>query len=55
MKTLVLSVVRFASEEDAPSMVEYGILIAAISILVGMSGRLLGQLGADLILPDAIE
>jgi Flp pilus assembly pilin Flp len=35
---------RFAREEDAPTMAEYGLMIACLSILVALSVNLLGQL-----------
>lgn len=34
---------RFAREEDAPTMIEYAIMIACLSLLVALSANLLGQ------------
>ncbi|MFO0868100.1 MAG: hypothetical protein U0935_04090 [Pirellulales bacterium] len=48
MSTLLAAAARFAREEDAPTMVEYGLLIAAIALLVGMSGHLLGQVCGEI-------
>ena len=39
---------RFLREEDAPTMVEYAILVAAVSVLVGMSAHLLSQVCAEM-------
>ena len=39
---------RFLREEDAPTMVEYAILVAAVSVLVGMSVHLLSQMCAEI-------
>ena len=48
MSTIFTAAVRFAREEDAPTMVEYGILIAAVAVLVGMSGHMLGQVCGEI-------
>lgn len=34
---------RFVKEEDAPTMVEYGLLVALIAIIVAAAALLLGQ------------
>ncbi len=47
MNKLLNAAGRFAREEDAPTMVEYGLLIACIAALVAVSGHLLGQLTGE--------
>ncbi|MFO0905436.1 MAG: hypothetical protein U0939_20675 [Pirellulales bacterium] len=41
-------ITRFLREEDAPTMVEYAILVAAVSVLVGMSAHLLSHVCAEM-------
>ncbi len=48
MSKFAAQVAKFIREEDAPTMVEYGILIAAVSVLVGMSAHLLSQVCAEI-------
>ncbi|MFO0905034.1 MAG: hypothetical protein U0939_18660 [Pirellulales bacterium] len=54
MRTLLCAVCRFAREEEAPTMVEYGILVAAIAILVGMSAHLLAGVVSEMFRDAAI-
>lgn len=48
MLSFLAATVRFAREEDAPTMVEYGLLVAAVALLVGMSAHLLGQVCSEI-------
>lgn len=48
MSFLLSAAARFAREEDAPTMVEYGILLAAVVVVVGMSGHMLGQVCGEI-------
>lgn len=43
MKEFISSVTRFVREEDAPTMMEYGLLIMLIAILAISGVSLLGQ------------
>ncbi|MFO0870879.1 MAG: hypothetical protein U0935_18280 [Pirellulales bacterium] len=52
MRTYLDAAARFAREEDAPTMLEYGLLIASVVILVAMSGHLLARVCGE-ILQDA--
>ena len=47
MTNLIAAASRFAREEDAPTMVEYGLLIGCIAALVALSGHLLGQITGE--------
>ena len=47
MNKFIAAACRFAREEDAPTMVEYGLLIACIAALVAVSGHLLGQITGE--------
>lgn len=40
---LINSVKRFVREEEAPTMVEYGLLVALIALIVAAAAFLLGQ------------
>lgn len=54
MRTFWCAACRFAREEDAPTMVEYGIVVAAIAIIVGMSAHLLAQVCAEIFRDAAV-
>jgi pilus assembly protein Flp/PilA len=43
MTELVASARRFIQSEDAPTMVEYGLLIALIALVVAAAAAILGQ------------
>lgn len=43
MAQFVNSVKRFVKEEDAPTMVEYGLLVALIALVVAIAAALLGS------------
>lgn len=43
MAQFVNSVKRFVKEEDAPTMVEYGLLVALIALIVAVAAALLGS------------
>jgi len=47
MSTFISTVARFTREEDAPTMLEYGLLVAAVAILVGVTSHQLGQVCAE--------
>ncbi len=47
MNKLFAGVKSFVREEDAPTMVEYGLLIGCIAALVALSGHLLGQITGE--------
>ena len=42
MKTFTNGIKRFFAEEDAPTMVEYGLLVALIAIVVAVGAAILG-------------
>ena len=42
MSKLVKGFKRFVREEDAPTMVEYGLLVALIAIIVAIAAAVLG-------------
>ena len=44
----VTQVKRFWKEEDAPTMVEYGLLVALIALVVAVGAAILGQGISDL-------
>lgn len=43
MKTAWAGMKQFAIEEDAPTMVEYGLLVALIALVVALGAIFLGQ------------
>ena len=43
MAQFVNAVKRFVKEEDAPTMVEYGLLVALIALVVAVAATVLGQ------------
>lgn len=43
MQKLVNAVKKFHNEEDAPTMVEYGLLVALIALIVAAAAALLGS------------
>jgi pilus assembly protein Flp/PilA len=43
MTKLISSVEKFIRSEDAPTMVEYGLLVALIAIIVAAAAAVLGQ------------
>lgn len=43
MKKLIGGFKRFVREEDAPTMVEYGLLVALIAVVVAIAAALLGK------------
>jgi pilus assembly protein Flp/PilA len=43
MRQFVSAVKRFVKEEDAPTMVEYGLLVALIALVVAIAAALLGS------------
>ena len=42
MTNFVASAKKFIKSEDAPTMVEYGLLVALIAIVVAVAAKLLG-------------
>ena len=42
MSKLIKGFNRFVSEEDAPTMVEYGLLVALIALVVAIAAAVLG-------------
>ena len=42
MQKFASAVKKFVNEEDAPTMVEYGLLVALIAIVVAIAATLLG-------------
>lgn len=43
MSKFLSSVKKFVKEEDAPTMVEYGLLVALIALIVAVAAALLGS------------
>ena len=43
MTEFIASAKKFIQSEDAPTMVEYGLLVALIAIIVAAAATLLGQ------------
>ncbi len=43
MTKLVASAKKFIKSEDAPTMVEYGLLVALIAIVVAVAAKVLGS------------
>jgi pilus assembly protein Flp/PilA len=43
MTRFIASAKKFVKSEDAPSMVEYGLLVALIAIVVALAAVVLGQ------------
>ena len=43
MTKFVASAKKFIKSEDAPTMVEYGLLVALIAIVVAVAAKVLGQ------------
>jgi pilus assembly protein Flp/PilA len=43
MTKLIASAKKFVKSEDAPTMVEYGLLLALIAIVVAVAAQVLGQ------------
>jgi len=43
MTKLIASAKKFISSEDAPTMVEYGLLVALIAVIVAVAAQILGQ------------
>jgi pilus assembly protein Flp/PilA len=43
MTKLIASAKNFIRSEDAPTMVEYGLLVALIAIVVAVAAQILGQ------------
>jgi pilus assembly protein Flp/PilA len=43
MTKFVASAKKFIKSEDAPTMVEYGLLVALIAIVVAIAAKTLGQ------------
>ena len=54
MNKLLKAACHFAREEDAPTMVEYGLLIACVAALIAISGHLLGQLTSEFLRDAAL-
>ena len=52
MAQFVNAVKRFVKEEDAPTMVEYGLLVALIALVVAIAAALLGS-GISVLFNDA--
>ena len=52
MAQFVNAVKRFVKEEDAPTMVEYGLLVALIALVVAIAASVLG-LGISGLFVDA--
>jgi len=42
MQKFASAVKKFVAEEDAPTMVEYGLLVALIAVVVGVAATVLG-------------
>ena len=51
MSKFVSHVKRFFNEEDAPTMVEYGLLVALIAVVVAVGAGILGG-GIDQLFQD---
>jgi pilus assembly protein Flp/PilA len=43
MSNFVVSAKEFIANEDAPTMVEYGLMVAMIALIVAMAASVLGQ------------
>jgi len=43
MSKFVVSAKKFMTSEDAPTMVEYGLLVALIAVIVAVAAKVLGQ------------
>lgn len=54
MQKFVKALKTFHNEEDAPTMVEYGLLVALIAIIVAVAAALLGT-GVSTIFSNAAD
>jgi pilus assembly protein Flp/PilA len=43
MTKLIVSARKFIANEDAPTMVEYGLLVALVALVVAIAASVLGQ------------